>query len=325
MTLVLAIASLLAVGSTVSTLFIVTGQTSRTDHQLLLAQAASGASIGLLFVFVADTLMAGTLTSRLVILQPSVAVAFLTVAASVLVSFFDGRSRDVLARTYAYALSALGVAQTLRGFAPGRFFNWGIASDLAAFVLVTALVGWLLRTLTRNIKLGQRLRQGRIWPVAWFNRSQASLALLAASLTTWVLIDFSFDGVGEGVALFGLSGRATGCTSALMLLGASILMAWQSQGKWRAAWQVAAILAGLLFTSSIGWARIAAPQLDEDVWLPHSTSLLISASMMTMMTRFGLARVLPSQSDWIPRARRLSPYLGGLAVFMLAAVLIQWI
>ena len=36
-------------------------------------------------------------------------------------------------------------------------------------------------------------------------------------------------------------------SSALMLVGASIVMAWQSTGRWRAAWQYAAIAAGLWY------------------------------------------------------------------------------
>jgi hypothetical protein len=107
-----------------------------------------------------------------------------------------------------------------------------------------------------------------------------------------------------------------------MLLGGSILMAWQSQSRWRSAWQCVSVFAGLLFTSSLGWARVESTSSDT-IWLQRSINLLISASMMTVMTRFGLARVLPRQSDWIPLARRLSPILGGLAAIMLAAVLLQ--
>jgi hypothetical protein len=40
--------------------------------------------------------------------------------------------------------------------------------------------------------------------------------------------------------------------------------------------------------------------------------------MMTLMTGFGLGRVLPRHSDWIPRGRRAMPVFGILAAVLLA-------
>ena len=45
--------------------------------------------------------------------------------------------------------------------------------------------------------------------------------------------------------------------------------------------------------------------------------------MMTLLTSFGLARVLPRDSDWIPRGRRAMPAFAGLAVGLLVLVLGQ--
>jgi hypothetical protein len=44
--------------------------------------------------------------------------------------------------------------------------------------------------------------------------------------------------------------------------------------------------------------------------------------MMTLLTRVGLARVLPRSGDWITRARRAAPVFGGLALLMLAVVVV---
>ncbi len=111
------------------------------------------------------------------------------------------------------------------------------------------------------------------------------------------------------------------CPSALMLLGASIVMAWQSTGRWRAAWQFTAMVAGLLFTVSVGWARIDAA--SKAPWLERSVDLTISTAMMTTMTRAGLSWGLPRQSDWIPRGRQASPAFAGAALLMFVVVLIQ--
>ena len=146
---------------------------------------------------------------------------------------------------------------------------------------------------------------------------------MCAALAVWLAIDFSFDGVGESVALFGWSGRSSGPPAALILIGAAIVMAWQTTGAWRAGWQYAAMAAGVLFTSSIGWAGIDAdPATGDARWLHRSVNLLVSASMMTLLTSFGLARVLPRNSDWITCGRKARTAFAGLALLMLAIVLL---
>jgi hypothetical protein len=132
--------------------------------------------------------------------------------------------------------------------------------------------------------------------------------------------------LGEGVALFGLAGRQASCPAALMLLGAAILMAWQSVGAWRVAWQYAALGAGILFTTSIGWARLEADpsRLNHSaIWLSRCENLAVTASMMTLLSGFGLGRVLPRGSDWVPRGRRAMPFFAGLALAVLLVLLLH--
>ena len=227
---------------------------------------------------------------------------------------------------YALGLAALGLGEIQRGYSPAKFFVWGGVCEWAGFVLVAALLGWTLRSIKPVADaLGTADASARS-AGEWFPRSQALLAAAVAVLAAWIALDFTFDGMGEGIALLGWSGRRAGCPAALMLVGAAILMAWQTAGAWRAGWQYAALSAGVLFTSSLGWARLdsaVAHAAGDSPWLHRSLNLLISASMMTVLTRFGLARVLPRQSDWIPRARRVTPVFGGLALLLLAVVLLQ--
>ncbi len=80
---------------------------------------------------------------------------------------------------------------------------------------------------------------------------QAFVACIAGVLGVWVALDFGFDGLAKGVALFGLSGRLIGITTMLMVLGAAIVMAWQAKSAWRVQWQYASFIAGLFFLSSL--------------------------------------------------------------------------
>jgi hypothetical protein len=253
---------------------------------------------------------------------------------------------------YFWGLIAVGLGQIQRGFAPGQYFLWGSVCDLAGFVMVAALLGWVLTRIgpatrrfseRRNeaaLPAGALPRQGVAWlpgirpfwsravriaadahrgSTPWFRCVQALLVLTDATLAVWIAADVSFDGFGAGVALFGLSGRLVACPAALMLLGTAILMAWQSQGRGRAGWQYAALGLGMLFTTTIGWATMDAATASP--WLHRCVNLLISASMMTLMTSVGLGRVLPRRTDWIRRGREAMPVFGTLA-FVLAATLV---
>lgn len=244
---------------------------------------------------------------------------------AVLLSLRDRAARRPLAGLYVFALIGIGWGWIERGHSPGRFFLWGISCDLAGFALVTALLGWALPRVLRRVPLLQVSRNPIRWSRRWFDRSQSLLVAATATLAAWISIDFSFDGMGQDVALFGLSGRATGCMAALMLVGATIVMAWQTGGRWRTAWQYASMASGILFTTSVGWARLDAmiyPAAGPSPWADRITSLMISAAMMTLMTRIGLPRVVPVGNDWIDRGRRAMPVFAGLALVMLVAVLL---
>jgi hypothetical protein len=158
------------------------------------------------------------------------------------------------------------------------------------------------------------------WSSCWFFRAQLALVSTAAVITAWISLDLSFESMGADQALLGFSGRATSCPAALMLLGATIIMAWQSSGTRRAVWQFLALGAGVLFTCSIGWARSDAT--SGTPWRDYFLTLAVSTSMMTLMTGFGLARVLPRSGDWIVRARQAMPAFGGIAAATLFVLLL---
>jgi hypothetical protein len=106
-----------------------------------------------------------------------------------------------------------------------------------------------------------------------------------------------------------------------MVLGAAIVMAWQTKSEWRVQWQYASFIAGLFLLSSFRWAGIDPAQAGS--WLHRSVVFLVSAAMMTLLCSFGLKKVISSKSDWIATARRMTPFFGGMAILTLALVLGQ--
>ena len=106
-----------------------------------------------------------------------------------------------------------------------------------------------------------------------------------------------------------------------MLVGTSIVMAWQSKGRWHVAWQFAALGCGLLFTTSIGLVRV--DSAVDAPWLARAVKLLISTGMMTLMTWVGLPRVLPKGSDWIVRGRQAFPVFASTSLSLLTVVVIS--
>jgi hypothetical protein len=183
-------------------------------------------------------------------------------------------------------------------------------------------LGWILRRFPRVVTALRISGDTARWSGEWFCRSQAALAVLAIVLIGWILLDPAFDSMGAGTALLGLAGHQAGCPAVLMLVGTAIVMAWQTQGTWRAIWQYAALAAGVMFTSSIGWSHINAT--TDAPWSRRATYLLMSASMMTLLTGFGLSRVLPNSGDWLVRARRATVVFGGLALLLAAVSLVHW-
>lgn len=222
-----------------------------------------------------------------------------------------------LAIGYSLAWLLLAVAQVARGVSPWRFFVWSGLAEWAGLLLVTSLVGWWVRRPRDASRQILSADGDRLFPAV-----QALLTVTVALWLGWVTIDFSFDGMGAGLALFGFAGRTCACPSALMLLGASILMAWQSSAGWRVRWQSLAITMGLLFTTSISWVRVDAS--SEAPWWDRQLALALTSGMMSLMTRFAFPRVLPAQSDWLVRGRQASCVCTVIALLLASSTAITW-
>jgi hypothetical protein len=255
-------------------------------------------------------------------LQPLDGLALTATCVVVLMHFWDPAARFPAAGLYVTGLMLVGMLLVHRDLSPGRVFVWTGLCEVTGFVLVAALWGWMWQRFPGVVAACRIPRDAARWPRPWFCWSQAAWASLAVLLIIWILLDSSFHDIGQGKALLGLSGQMVSYPAALMLVGTAILMAWQTHGMWRGGWQYAAMAAGVLFTSSIGWARV--DLTSAGLWPQRVLDLWVSVVMMTLLTRFGLARVLPASGDWIPRARRAAPVFAGVAVLLAVVILVQW-
>ncbi|MGD0381948.1 MAG: hypothetical protein ABSA77_00405 [Thermoguttaceae bacterium] len=246
--------------------------------------------------------------------------AIAATAAAIALLLWDRAARWPLLGLYVSGLVAVGM-QWDYWQESSRMTCLRAGADLACFAFVTALAGWLLskaRWMCRWLWIPDYAER---WPGGWFMQLQAFVACVAGALSVWLALDFGFDGLAKGIALFGLSGRLIGITNMLMVLGAAIVMAWQTKSEWRVQWQYASFIAGLFLLSSFRWAGIDPAQAGP--WLHRSVVFLVSAAMMTLLCSFGLKKVISSISDWIATSRRMTPWFGGATILTLALVLGQ--
>ncbi len=298
------------------------------------AHAAAGLAVALVLgfvaVFVVGEVAGETAGWERLELQRLDWLALAGAAVAVAICLWDRAARLPLAGLYLLGLALLGMLLHWRNLGSQQFI-WTAAAELPGFVIITAAAGWTIRQtkpLWRTLRIplqgpgADRPRFG----TAWFPPLQAVLAGVGAMLAAWIAIDFGYDGVGEAEAWLGLAGRLAGIPGALMLLGAAILMAWQTRDAWRCGWQYAAFAAGLLLNACIGWALLdSAPDTSagEAPWLHRSVALMVSAAMLGLVSSVGLAKVLPRSGDWLTAGHRATPVFGCLAVMVLVAVLVQ--
>jgi hypothetical protein len=237
---------------------------------------------------------------------------------SIAVCFWDRRSRFVLAGLYGWTLTAAGLGLAALALKPDPLC-WMAGLALALFVLAMAIVGKLWSS-GKPLAGLLRISEPDRFTTSWFPQIQMVLAALVTPMAVWVAIDGRFD----SVTLPGMSwpaGRMAGALSVLTLLVAGTLMPGRSDEKTRGRWQYVTLGLGMLLLATSGWAwmgaEIPAP------WLHRCVILMASAVLLSLVGGLGLARLLPSGSDWIVRGQRASPWFGGLAAVMLAVVLVQ--
>jgi hypothetical protein len=237
---------------------------------------------------------------------------------------------------------------------------WASACELSVYGLGVALLAetlWRLGFVWKALRIP--LPPDR-WPTDWLPTMQTFVVGGAGLAAIWISIDPAFDQVGYP-NLAWHAGRVAGPAASVLLFFASVLTARRCRplsttpdvgrignlsihqadlqdglpirptGKptsivaqtvtWRTGWQWAVLALGLLVQSEFGWALLN-PEIPVP-YLHRSVILMVSTAVMTLVAGFGIERSVRSGSDWIAAGRRAAPWLAGLTLATLAAVLVQ--
>jgi hypothetical protein len=251
-------------------------------------------------------------------------IALAAMVAATTISLWDRSARFALQAMYGAALLALGMAFNARDLSP-RALCWTAAREPAAFVLLAAVLGWLLPRMKRVWQAVRMPDSHDHRPGLWFPKVQAVVGGLAVALAAWVSIDFAFDGIGRPAAAW-LSGRMAGPLATAALVAAAIVMAAQSPARWRIGWQHATFALSALVLAELSWAWLDPAWIERtgaSAWLHRNVILMTAAVVMTLVAGFGLRRILPSASDWVASGRRTMPVLAAIALMLLVAVLVH--
>ncbi len=249
-----------------------------------------------------------------------IALAAAATAAALLL--WDRKSRLSLAGLYLAGLLGL-IMGRLAAEPTFRELSWTMSFDLAAFVLVAALLSRLLPGLGSTwqaLGIPAAFEDGRPrWSDGWFHAAQAGLVAMAAAVVGWVSLDGWFDDMGGGAVWLPLSGRAVAALGAGILVSAAALMAHHAASGRRRAWQTATLVGGVLLAASVGWGLLDAGA--PAYWLHVGVVLLVAAALLTLIAGIGLPRFAGRGSEWSESGRRTAPALGALTAAALGGVL----
>ncbi|MGA2061922.1 MAG: hypothetical protein ABSG67_15660, partial [Thermoguttaceae bacterium] len=176
------------------------------DKPLPFAHLAAAAGLAALGALAAINVTLDLMKLEHEAIVPLAWYAVAAIAAAIMLHLWDRAARLPLLRLYVSGLAAIAM-QWDYWQEPRRMTCLRAGADLAAFAIVMALVGWLLpkaRWICRWLRIPDEADR---WPCEWFMQFQALVACVAGAMGVWVALDFGFDGVAKGVALFGLSGR----------------------------------------------------------------------------------------------------------------------
>jgi hypothetical protein len=233
-------------------------------------------------------------------------------ALALVVSLWDDRAKFPVGGLYVAGLAALGLALHAP-FYPPRELGWWAALALAGYVLLTSALGRVLPRLHGLWRVLRLPARPASWPEAWFLPAQAVAAALVATLSVWMSIDFA---------------RADECLAGplavALLLPAGVLLTGSLAEGGANLLRLATLALSVAAVTEVGWALL---DLDPTVlpapWLHREVLLMAVLAGLTFVYGVGMARLLPQASAWRESFRRLAPWLGALAVVMMAVVLVH--
>ena len=272
-------------------------------------------------------------------------IALAATALAILTLLWDGSARFVLPSLYLAGVTGVALGLDARGLA-GQPLIWASVCELSVYGLGIALLAEILSRLRFVWKALRIPLPPDRWPTDWLPTMQTFVVGWAGLAAIWISIDPAFDQVGYP-NLAWHAGRIAGPVASVLLFFVAVLTVRRccpldrirhtpcavADGtrsvpaihlpvlSWRTGWQWAVLALGLLVQSEFGWALLN-PEIPVP-YLHRSVILMVSAAVMTLVAGFGIERSVRSGSDWIAAGRRAAPWLAGLTLATLAAVLVQ--
>jgi hypothetical protein len=150
--------------------------------------------------------------------------ALAAIAATLAIMLWDRRAGYPWLGLYLTGILGIAVNLERHHYLPEMIY-WRAGNELAAYALVTALVGWIFSKIRPTGRYLAIPAAGEHWNGDWFAPMQAFVVVIGSFACVWLSVDFWFHDVGKEIAILGLGGQSTGAVGLLMALGAAILMA----------------------------------------------------------------------------------------------------
>jgi len=242
-------------------------------------------------------------------------LAILSAAGAILACLWDPAARLSVAHLYLLGLIAIGATLDQFDLAPDRLL-WTGGMILGAYSVATSYL-WSRRG--GLLEIAGRLRMPReteapfagLW---WLVPANLLCAIAVVIIAYWV--DLSFTELRLRI---------------LMAMGAiaqAVAVGLLARGTRRSQLQQVALLLGVVGVVAWGWAWLN-PQGTSGVLLNRAVVLMTVLAAMTTLYGLGPAKLLPPQNEWTLAARRLLPWLVGIAAlsiaFVLAVEVREWI
>ncbi|HEV8058422.1 MAG TPA: hypothetical protein VGP68_01030, partial [Gemmataceae bacterium] len=237
-------------------------------------------------------------------LLPAGALAALTMA--FIAFLWDADAPYALAGLYATGVLILGLGLQALALAPDRFI-WTSSLALAAYVLMTALLGSLLPRLD-ELWRALRMKREPAWPEPWFLFSQALASVVVVGLSLWIVVTFD-----------ALNDRLIGSIALALLVPTAILLANGASGRIANKLRGATLSLAVLLAVELGWAALDPNTIA--VKLHRHVLLLLALAVMTLVEGVILPRLIAGFGSWLTSARRAGPVLLAITMVVLIGLL----
>jgi hypothetical protein len=233
-------------------------------------------------------------------------IALAATLAAALACLWDVAARDAIAGLYFLGIVACGMLLDNYDLAPS-WLLWMGTMVTAAYAVLTSYL-WSRRegllAIAETLKIPRR-QSGDLAGLNWL--VPCNVALVAAVVAMACTVELTEDDVSLRV----LASQA--------VLAQVVSLALLARGDRRGVLQRGALILGAVGAVLFGWAW-----LDIGVTLTPLNALATMAAALAVVATlygFGLVKLLADDSDWLPQARRLTPWLAAACAAAIAATM----